>query len=71
MYRFTKQELLENNLADFREYMVNGQKTSQLFNLRKDPFELYNLESNSKCHLKLTEMKTALTAQKKIYNDLN
>ncbi len=53
------------------EYMVNGQKTSQLFNLRKDPFELYNLENNSKCHLKLTEMKTALTAQKKIYNDLN
>lgn len=53
------------------EYMVNGQKTSQLFNLRKDPFELNNLDNNSNFHLKLTEMKTALTAQKKIYNDLN
>lgn len=53
------------------EYTVNGQKTAQLFNLKKDPLELNNLANDSKFDLKLSEMKTALMDQKKIYNDLS
>ena len=51
------------------EYTVNGQKTSQLFNLKKDPFELKNLSNDAKFSIKLTEMKTSLSEQKKTFND--
>ena len=50
------------------EYNVNEKKMSQLFNLKKDPLELNNLANDPQFHIKLTEMKTALKDQKRIYN---
>ncbi len=51
------------------EYIVKMQKTMQLFNLKKDPFEMNNLANNSKFETKLSEMQALLTEQKKIFPD--
>lgn len=51
------------------EYIVKQQKTIQLFNLKKDPFEMYNLANTAKYQSKLAEMHALLAEQKTIYPD--
>jgi len=53
------------------EYTVKTQKTKiyQLFNIKKDPFEINNLVENIKFQEIRNEMQALLTDQKKIYPD--
>jgi arylsulfatase A-like enzyme len=51
------------------EYIVKSKTTVQLFNIKKDPWEMNNLAENSQLQSKLNELQTLLAEQKKIYPD--
>lgn len=42
------------------EYVVNGERTTQLFDLAEDPWELNNLAGEPRCQPKLDELRQAL-----------
>lgn len=51
------------------EYTVNGVMTTQLFNLRKDPFEMNNLADSKATKMILLSMKEELRKQRALNND--
>ena len=51
------------------EYIVKSQTILQLFNLKKDPWEMNNLANAVKFQSKLDELQALLAEQKKIYPD--
>ena len=51
------------------EYLVKGQKTGQLFNLRSDPWEIENLYEVRKFESKKIELRNELQKQLTKYND--
>ena len=57
--------------GDFKliEYTVKSKITLQLFNIKKDPWEMNNLAENAKFQSKLKELQALLAKQKKIYPD--
>jgi arylsulfatase A-like enzyme len=50
-------------------YQVKGQETIQLFNVKKDPFELNDLANDHHYTNKLVEMKLEMSSQKELNND--
>ena len=58
---------------DFKliEYLVDGERNTQLFNLNDDPIEFNNLFGDKNFDLKYAEMKTEMLQQMKVINDTN
>ena len=59
--------------GDFKliEYFVNGERNTQLFNLKEDPIEFNNLFGDKKFDLKYAELKAEMIEQMKVMNDTN
>ncbi len=51
------------------EYIVKSKTTVQLFNIKKDPWEMNNLAENTQFQSKLNELQSLLAEQKKVYPD--
>ncbi|MCD4736387.1 MAG: sulfatase-like hydrolase/transferase, partial [Bacteroidales bacterium] len=59
--------------GDFKliEYFVDGERNTQLFNLKDDPIEFNNLFGDEKFDLKYAELKEEMIQQMKVMNDTN
>lgn len=51
------------------EYLVNGERNTQLFNLKNDPLEMQNLASNKEFESKFTELKSKMIEEMNVMND--
>ena len=65
------QRAVRNAQFKLIEYCVNQIRTTQLFDLRQDPYELNNIAGNPDFAQELSKMRTILESEKLKQNDGN
>ena len=67
-YRDVQRAIRVNDMK-LIEYHVKGTRRIQLFNIRKDPFELHDLSGNKNCQSLIDDLRREMSKQRKLLGD--